>query len=219
MATQSTRDQIIHILRIHGPQTAADLAQRLGVTPTAVRQHLEQLVAEGLIEVNGLRRGRGRPQQVFALTARADRFFAQYYDSLALDLLEAIARQPDGTNLLARILKARRQLWIERYGPRLAAKPLARQLQEVTDLFNEKGGLTEYAAQPDGTILLTKRHCNIAAVTALYPNFCQEERAWLEESLGIPVESLRSRATGDPACVFRLRPRSGGNTENVRKGG
>lgn len=217
MATQSTRERIIHILRVQGPQAAADMAQALGITPTAVRQHLERLVAEGLVEVSDLRRGHGRPRQVFALTPQADRFFPQSYDALALDLLEAIGRLPDGADLLKRILQERRKLWTARYGLRLAGRPLSQQLQELTNLFNEKGGLAEYAAQPDHTILLTKRHCNIAAVTSLHPAFCQEERAWLEEALGLPVEALQSRATGDAACVFRIRPRA--ESQVPQKGG
>jgi predicted ArsR family transcriptional regulator len=202
----STRERLVQLLRVHGPLTAADLVEHLEVTSTAVRQHLERLEAEGWIEVTGLRRGRGRPRHVYALTRQADRLFPQQYDSLALDLLEAIDRLPEGAGVLDRILATRREMWMERYGPLLEGKALDEQLAAVTALFNAKGGLTEYAAQPDGTFLLTKRNCSISAVTAEHPRFCQEERAWLQEVLRAPVEALQSRAVGDAACVFRILP-------------
>ena len=206
MQLVSTREQVIQILRVKGPLTAADLVGLLGITLTAVRQHLDRLEAEGWVDVIGLRRGRGRPRKVYALTSRADRLFPHSYDSLALDLLEAIGRLPEGAQLLDRVLAARREIWNERYGSRLHGKPLDKQLDEVAALFNEKGGLTEYTLQPDGTYLLTKRNCNISSVTAQHPQFCQEERAWLQDVLQIPVEALQSRATGDMACVFRILP-------------
>jgi predicted ArsR family transcriptional regulator len=205
MALLSTREHVVQLLRINGPLTAAELVGFLNITTTAVRQHLDRLEAEGWVEATGLRRGRGRPRKVYALAPKADRLFPHSYDSLALDLLEAIGRLPDGEQLLDRILAARREIWHERYSRRLADKPLDRQLAEVTALFNEKGGLTEFAAQPDGTYLLTKRNCNISTVTEQHPQFCQEERAWLQDVLYTPVEALQSRANGDAACVFRIQ--------------
>jgi predicted ArsR family transcriptional regulator len=206
MAHISTREQIVQLLRIHGPLTSADLVGFLEITATAVRQHLDRLVAEGLVEVTGVRRARGRPRKIYALADKADRLFPHSYDSLALDLLEAISRLPEGAEILNRVLAARREIWNERYAHRLADKPLDRQLAEITALFNEKGGLTELVAQSDGTYLLTKRNCNISTVTAQHPLFCEEERVWLQEVLGTPVESLQSRATGDAACVFCVQP-------------
>jgi predicted ArsR family transcriptional regulator len=159
-----------------------------------------------MVEVIGLLRGRGRPRKIYALAEKADRLFPHSYDALALDLLEAITRLPDGAQLLNQILAARREIWRERYARRLSARSLDEKLAEVAVLFNEKGGLTDFAPAPDGTYLLTKRNCNISAVTSQHPEFCEEERSWLQEVLQTPVESLYSRAAGDAACTFQIRP-------------
>ena len=42
-----TRHRVTALLLEHGPQTATELAGRLGVSPTAVRRHLDALVATG----------------------------------------------------------------------------------------------------------------------------------------------------------------------------
>ncbi len=44
-----TRERVATSILEHGPSTAADLAQRLGLTPAAVRRHLEQLLADGVL--------------------------------------------------------------------------------------------------------------------------------------------------------------------------
>lgn len=202
----STREQICFLLRTDGPMTAARLGERLGIGITAVRQHLERLRAEGWVEVVGLKRGRGRPGQLFSLTPAADRLLPQGYEALALDLLEAALRLPQGNVLVRQILSARRAMWLERYGPRLSRLPLDERLAQVTEIFNEKGSLAHYAAQADGSYLLTKHHCNISSVALRYPIFCEEEQAWLQEALESQVEVLRLRARGDSFCQFRIVP-------------
>lgn len=43
------RDKVLFYLKTKGPQTAAQLAKRLGVTPMAVRQHLYTLERDALV--------------------------------------------------------------------------------------------------------------------------------------------------------------------------
>ena len=38
-----TRDRVSALLLEHGPQTASELATRLGISPAAVRRHLDAL--------------------------------------------------------------------------------------------------------------------------------------------------------------------------------
>jgi DNA-binding transcriptional ArsR family regulator len=45
-----TRNKVARSILDHGPSTAADLAERLELTPAAVRRHLDALVAEGIAE-------------------------------------------------------------------------------------------------------------------------------------------------------------------------
>ncbi|HET9974562.1 MAG TPA: helix-turn-helix domain-containing protein, partial [Streptosporangiaceae bacterium] len=63
-----TRGQVARLILEFGPSTAATLGSRLGLTPAAIRRHLDNLLAEGLIETRTARtygnRGRGRPAKV-----------------------------------------------------------------------------------------------------------------------------------------------------------
>ena len=72
---RSTRHRVTALLLEHGPQTASELAGRLGVSPAAVRRHLDALLATGRIEerqgapgAGGAQRGRGRPARYYHLT-------------------------------------------------------------------------------------------------------------------------------------------------------
>jgi predicted ArsR family transcriptional regulator len=90
-----TRNRVARLILSGGPCTAADLARQLGLTPAAVRRHLDALLAEGLVEAREQRvyghRGRGRPAKVFALTGAGRAVFHHAYDDLAADALRFIA--------------------------------------------------------------------------------------------------------------------------------
>ncbi|MFT4083433.1 MAG: helix-turn-helix domain-containing protein, partial [Nocardioides sp.] len=47
---RSTRRRVARSILVEGPLTAAALAERLELTPAAVRRHLEVLVADGTVE-------------------------------------------------------------------------------------------------------------------------------------------------------------------------
>ncbi|WP_324273252.1 helix-turn-helix transcriptional regulator [Blastococcus brunescens] len=101
-----TRDRVSSLLLEHGPQTATELAARLGISPAAVRRHLDSLVAAGRLEERLTRdahRGRGRPARRFHLTDAGRSAFPHAYDDLALTALRYVAASggPDAVRAVA----------------------------------------------------------------------------------------------------------------------
>src|SRR5580692_6964517 len=119
--TAGTRGQVARLILELGPCTAATIGGRLGLTPAAIRRHLDTLISEGLIETRMARsygnRGRGRPAKVFVVTDAGRSAFEHTYDDLATSALRFIA-ETAGAEAVAEF--ARRQVAdLEyRYGPR-----------------------------------------------------------------------------------------------------
>src|ERR1700729_185298 len=92
---RSTRARIARLILENGPVTAAGLSTRLSLTPAAVRRHLDNLLADGLIETRTARRpanrGRGRPAKLFAITDVGRSAFEHAYDDLATSALRFLA--------------------------------------------------------------------------------------------------------------------------------
>ena len=68
-----TRDQVARTILEGGPASAVELAEKLSITPTGIRRHLETLIAEGVLTAREpyqgrAVRGRGRPSKVFVMT-------------------------------------------------------------------------------------------------------------------------------------------------------
>src|SRR5215468_12279099 len=92
---RSTRARIARLILENGPVSAAALSTRLGLTPAAVRRHLDGLLAARMIEVRSARRpasrGRGRPAKLFAITDAGRSAFEHAYDDLATSALRFLA--------------------------------------------------------------------------------------------------------------------------------
>src|SRR5215472_17279948 len=117
IAGRSTRLEVLELLRRRGRLSAETIANDLGVTPNAVRQHLSNLEREGLV-VNQPERdaGRGRPALLFALTERADSVFPKRYGQLATMVLQEVQEMggPDALDEVFARVAARHAAAIER---------------------------------------------------------------------------------------------------------
>ncbi|MCY7282030.1 MAG: HTH domain-containing protein, partial [Cyanobacteria bacterium CAN_BIN43] len=67
-AKQKVKDQILHLLKMQGAQTATDIAEQVQVSPMAIRQHLQRLQAERWVTYQEERRPLGRPVKLWELT-------------------------------------------------------------------------------------------------------------------------------------------------------
>ena len=69
MDTTTNQDKILYQIKRLGPQTVKSLAENLGVTTMAVRQHLSQLAEDGLVSSQDPElQKRGRPVKSWKLT-------------------------------------------------------------------------------------------------------------------------------------------------------
>ena len=89
---QSTRQEILEILKEERQATVEDLAERLELTPMTIRHHLNILQAQNLVVASKVHRSKkvGRPRLVYTLTDAADDLFPQSYGELARHLVSEV---------------------------------------------------------------------------------------------------------------------------------
>src|SRR5215470_8717296 len=126
------RDKVLFQLKTRGPQTAGQIARRLGVTEVAVRQHLKRLEEEGLVTATDERRGVGRPSRVFSLTEKSHGRFPNTHADLTVDLLAAL-KTTFGAEGLDRIIAQRTRAQLAAYRARMprAGAPLDERVQAL----------------------------------------------------------------------------------------
>jgi len=81
---------ILELLRVSGPCTVSELAESFQVTDTAIRQRLSRLVADGAVDRESVREGRGRPRHVYKLTRKGMLQVGSNFTDLAVALWRGV---------------------------------------------------------------------------------------------------------------------------------
>ena len=201
-----TRQEILLSIKSHGAMTAEELANEMGISQVAVRQHLTSLEAEGSVAVSVERRGLGRPSHRYTITAAGDETFPRQYDSLANALLNEL-RAWQGEAAVKQLLQLRRQRTSQTLASRLRDKPLAAKVNELARIETENGYMAEASAESEGTFTLVKRNCAVCSVARNHPEICcQSENTMFQDLLGnVEVDLEQSIVNGDHVCAFRIR--------------
>ena len=140
---RGTRGQVARLILELGPSTASTLGSRLGLTPAAIRRHLDNLISEGLIETRTARtygnRGRGRPAKLFVITDAGRSAFEHAYDDLATGALRFIA-QTSGPEAVAEFARRQVSELERRYEPVMAqASDLTSRVQALAGALSADG--------------------------------------------------------------------------------
>ena len=206
---QPTRERVVRSILVNGPSTAAALAERLDLTPAAVRRHLEHLLTEGALEARDARpsanRGRGRPAKVFAITDSGRENFDQQYDDLAVQALRYLS-ETGGDEAVMEFAR-RRVAFIERdYATVTAADPDLSPAEALARVFSAEGYAASVRSLPllDGLAAaeqLCQQHCPVSHVAHEFPQLCEAETEAIGQVLGRHVQRLATIAHGDGVCT------------------
>src|SRR6267154_3423892 len=90
-AHKGLRGQILLELKRAQPLTATELADKLGVSPNAVRHHLKELEAEALVTYGREQRGVGAPTFDYRLSPEGEALFPKRYEETLTAILERLA--------------------------------------------------------------------------------------------------------------------------------
>jgi predicted ArsR family transcriptional regulator len=208
-AERSTRGRIARLILENGPATAAGLSARLGLTPAAVRRHLDNLLADGLIEARTARtygsRGRGRPARLFAVTDAGRCAFEHAYDDLASSALRFIA-ETVGPEAVAQFARQQVSELERRYRPVVESASPAGRVQALAEALSADGYAAGVSGAPaaGGGEQLCQHHCPVAHVAARYPELCEAETEAFGRLLGTPVQRLATIAHGDGICTTHV---------------
>lgn len=214
-AGSDTRDAVARTVLERGPQSAADLAERLGLSPAAIRRHLDALVGDGLFVEReprpAARRGRGRPARTYALTDVGRAAFPHGYDDLANTALRYLG-DTGGEQAVLAFAEHRADTLAARLAQTVdTAAPLATRTERLARALSSHGyaSTTETVGQLDSPsglqgVQICQHHCPVAHVAAEFPQLCEAETRAFERVLGTYVQRLATIAHGDGVCTTHV---------------
>lgn len=191
---------LIDLLRKRGPLSVAQLATEMQVTPTAVRQRLVRLMAQGDVYRQTERTSRGRPRHRYGLTDQGRRRAGANFADLAIALWQEIRGIKDPQvrqGLLQRISHRMAGL----YASAVRGTSLHERMESLAALFRERRIPFEVQGSTDLPLL--------NAVACPYPELAEQDRAvcamerlLFSELLGENLRLSGCRLDGHPGCTF-----------------
>ncbi|MGQ0824129.1 MAG: helix-turn-helix transcriptional regulator [Actinomycetota bacterium] len=187
--------------------TVPQLAAALGITEAAVRQHLDALERNGLVERQTLPPvGRGRPVSAWALTDLARDLFPDRHADLTVELLGAL-RTALGDDGLARVIDERTARQLAAYRRAVPARASLRARVDALAAIRTAEGYVGEVIEDDG-LLLVEHHCPICAAATACQSLCSSELQLFRDVLGpkVHVERTQHLLSGDRHCAYRITP-------------
>lgn len=203
-----TRDRVLAVISEQGPITAAELAGQLGLTPTGVRRHLDQLAETGAVTSRAPhtgKRGRGRPAREWVVGDTGHESLTADYDELAVEAMRFV-RQTGGEAAVRTFADQRIRALEERCTERIEAAgddPHAR-TEALVEALRVEGYAASARTVGDDVVVglqLCQGHCPVQHVAAEFPELCEAETDAFSRLLGVHVQRLATLAQGDHVCT------------------
>jgi DeoR family suf operon transcriptional repressor len=211
----STKQDILQYLLKQAQATAQELADTLEVSPQAIRRHLKDLEAEGLIEYKSTQVGMGRPQHVYHLSRKGRDRFPNRYEEFAVSLLDTLT-ETLGMEQATSILRKQWERKALEYRDKVGKGSLAERVAKLVELRQTEGYMAEwYALEPSHSdtgvghqFMMTEHNCAISNVAESFPGVCGHELEMFAAVLpDCTVERTQWINKGEHQCGYLIKPR------------
>ncbi|VVO39213.1 helix-turn-helix transcriptional regulator [Pseudomonas fluorescens] len=195
-----TQQDLLNALLHHaGGMSIDELADRLAVTRTAIRQHLAALERDGLVLRGETRPTGRRPEQLYRLTDHAREQFPRQYQMLASVLIDEVA-DIIGPEALASLMRS--------MGRKLALDRESRVVDEakIVQHMNQAGYEAEVFFRSSGDQEIVAHNCVFHRLAAAHPVVCELDLALIGALGGGEVDHTECMVRGGHVCRFKLRP-------------
>jgi predicted ArsR family transcriptional regulator len=185
----------ILLLLLVGETTAEDAASQIGMNLSVVRRHLEDMVADKLVDSSFRSMGSGRPSKYYSITLEGRSRISAKYD-LVLDLITAAMIEDIGVEKAKAIFASAAKMLAENVGRRENVDSL---LPALSDL-----GFQPQLRSEGSKVLIVSKNCPFAKLAIKYPELTCDtlHTGFLSKVLNRPSMTLRqSIARGATECV------------------
>jgi len=209
----STKQDILQFLLKQGQTNSQELADRLAISPQAVRRHLRDLEAEGLTS-HQVERAIGRPQFLYELSTEGRKWLHNNYnersetqDKFAVSLLNSLI-ETLGVEQVTQVLHKQWQHKAIAYRQRMGNGTLEQRVANLAEIRRSEGYVAEWYAMVDANgYIFTEYNCAISEVAESFPSVCGHELEMFGSALpDCVVERTHWMVDGQHRCGYLITP-------------
>ncbi|GEL93361.1 helix-turn-helix transcriptional regulator [Cellulomonas composti] len=205
-----TRQRVLELVVTDGPITASTLAERLDLTPAAIRRHILALEQADQISVHESSSAspvrRGRPARRYVVTNHGQAGLAHRYAEIAQQALDFL-RDSAGAEALDGFARARAAELTARIAPALvdAGSDVSHRAEVLANALTVEGYAASARPVPGTHVVqLCQGHCPVQDVAHEFPQLCEAETKAISDLLGVHVQRLSTLAAGGHVCTTSI---------------
>lgn len=211
------RADVVMVLKRAGGLTARQLCDGLGLSMNAVRHHLKELEAAGLVGYARQHQGVGAPSFLYRLTPAGEALFPRRYEDAVARLLDHVVAR-EGRAAAVAVLEARYRELADRLRGSLTDATPEERLAAVARALAHEGYMPEVRARDGGASgglpVLVEHNCPMQQVAERFPELCEAEARFLAEVLDAEVTREGHIASGCGSCEYTVEARGGLRTKD-----
>ena len=196
------RGEVLVELKRAQPMTAKELADRFNVSANAIRRHLKELEAEGLLVYSREQRGNGAPTYTYRLNENGEQLFPTQYGAALTDVLTYVA-QTNGRDAVREMFAERFRGHAERLKADLDDATIEERVEAVVDFLNQQGFMAAWTVEGN-ELRLAEHNCAIREVAEQFPEICQAEVEFLRDVLQSDIQRNSYIPDGCNACQYSI---------------
>ena len=198
------RGDILLELKKAQPATAKELAGVFGVSANAIRRHLKELEAEGLVVYGREQRGTGAPTYTYRLSENGEALFPKQYSEALKHALTFIA-QNSGREKVREMFAERFKAYSEQLRTELADATLEEKVEAVVKLLTQQGFMAAWTEE-SGEVRLAQHNCAVRDAAEQFPEICAAEADFLREILESEIKRDSYIPEGCNSCQYSISP-------------
>jgi len=204
-ALKGPRADLVLALKGSAGLTARAIIERLGLSPNAVRHHLKELEAAGLVTYERQGGSVGAPSHRFHLTPAGEALFPRRYEETVARLLDHVVEH-EGRAAAVEVLETKyRELALQLRLELTDATP-AERLRAVSRALEVEGYMPEIRHDAGSALpTLIEHNCPMHQVAVRFPELCEAEARFLAEVLEAEVTRSAHIATGCGTCEYVVK--------------
>jgi predicted ArsR family transcriptional regulator len=208
LGLHTNQKKILEYLLEHSKGATLDeIAEHLGITKTAAREHVVKIENLGLLTFEDIQGSVGRPRRHYLLSNNGHEIFPRQYSWLSNILLEYLAEDM-GPESVSNMMESLAVRIAESMKVRFDnTRSTAALLVEITKALNELGyraSLKQSDLRKGAVIEAT--NCVYHKVAKTHPSLCRFDTSFIESaSGGMRVRLENCIARGDSVCRFCIR--------------
>ncbi len=194
------RAELLLHLKREGKATVRELAVALGYSITAIRHHIKELEADGVVTFDRTHHGVGAPSHAWRLSPEGQALFPDRYEQTVADLLDHVVAS-QGRAMAVSLLESHYRALQQRIVAETAHLPPARRGEAVARMLAAEGYMATWSGAESGG-MLTEHNCPHQLVAERFPEICAAEESFLIQVFRGPVARQSRIADGCGTCSY-----------------